>query len=67
VDLISEGVSGAIDDDLHAACLRAIGCSRDLARASIVGRTLQAGHEVFRSHLVRWSPPTPRQRVAAAA
>jgi len=67
VDLISEGVSGAIDDDLHAACLRAIGCSRDLARASIVRRTLQAGHEVFRSHLVRWSPPTPRPRVAAAA
>jgi hypothetical protein len=27
-------------------------CSREKARASILGRTLRAGHEVFRAHLV---------------
>jgi hypothetical protein len=27
-------------------------CSRERARASILGRTLRAGHEVFRAHLV---------------
>jgi glycosyltransferase involved in cell wall biosynthesis len=52
VDLVEEGVNGAIDDQLHRACLRALRCSRDRARASIVSRTLRAGHEVFRSHLV---------------
>lgn len=52
VDLVEEGVNGAIDDKLHRACLRALRCSRDRARASIVSRTLRAGHQVFRAHLV---------------
>jgi glycosyltransferase involved in cell wall biosynthesis len=52
VDLVDEGVNGAIDDQLMRACLRALRCSRDKARASILGRTLVAGHEVFRAHLV---------------
>ena len=52
IDLIKEGVNGAIDDNLHGACLRAIRCSGEKARASILGRTLRAGHELFRSHLV---------------
>ncbi|HEX4403293.1 MAG TPA: glycosyltransferase family 1 protein [Polyangia bacterium] len=52
IDLIKEGVNGAIDDDLAASCARAVGCSREAARASIVHRTLEAGHEVFRNHLV---------------
>ena len=56
VDLIVEGVNGAIDDDLHAACRRAIRCSRERARASIVRRTLRAGHDVFRAHLVPLRP-----------
>jgi glycosyltransferase involved in cell wall biosynthesis len=51
-DLIVEGVNGALDDDLLQACRRAIHCSHDRARASIVHRTLQAGHDVFRAHLV---------------
>jgi glycosyltransferase involved in cell wall biosynthesis len=51
-DLIEEGVSGAIDDDLMQACQRALRCSRERARASIVHRTLEAGHEFFRAHLV---------------
>lgn len=52
VDLIQEGVNGAIDDDLHAACRRAITCSPERARASIIRRTLRAGHDLFRAHLV---------------
>jgi len=52
VDLVKEGVSGAIDDDLLRSCQRAIACSGKLARASIVHRTLEAGHDVFRAHLV---------------
>jgi glycosyltransferase involved in cell wall biosynthesis len=52
VDLIQEGVNGAVDDDLLASCQRAILCSRERARASIVHRTLEAGHDVFRAHLV---------------
>jgi 1,2-diacylglycerol 3-alpha-glucosyltransferase/glucuronosyltransferase len=51
-DLIHGGVNGAVDDDLLAACRRAIRCSRERARASIVNRTLQAGYDVFRAHLV---------------
>jgi glycosyltransferase involved in cell wall biosynthesis len=59
IDLIEEGVNGAIDDDLFAACQRAVHGSRDKARASIVRRTLRAGHDVFREHLVPLRPQTP--------
>jgi glycosyltransferase involved in cell wall biosynthesis len=52
IDLVQEGVSGAVDDDLLASCRRAIGCSSELARATILRRTLRAGHDVFRAHLV---------------
>jgi glycosyltransferase involved in cell wall biosynthesis len=52
VDLIAEGANGAIDDQLLRACFRALRCSRDRARASVVSRTLEAGHELFRAHLV---------------
>ena len=59
VDIVQEGVNGAIDDDLLAACRRAVRCSRTDARASIVHRTLEAGHDVFRAHLVPLQPQTP--------
>ena len=59
VDLLVEGVNGAIDDDLHAACLRALTCSRERARASVVRRTLRAGHDLFRAHLVPLRPEIP--------
>ena len=58
IDLIQEGVNGAIDDDLLKSCQRAILCSRERARASIVHRTLEAGHDVFRAHLVPAVDPT---------
>ena len=56
VDLVQDGVNGAIGDDLLLACQRALRCSRDLARASILRRTLRAGHELFRRHLVEADP-----------
>ncbi|HEY4186943.1 MAG TPA: glycosyltransferase family 1 protein [Polyangia bacterium] len=59
VDLVTEGVNGAIGDDLGAACLRALRCGRDRARASVVRRTLRAGHDLFRAHLVPVSPDVP--------
>jgi glycosyltransferase involved in cell wall biosynthesis len=55
-DLIVEGVNGAIDTDLMGACLRALSCSREKTRASALGYTLHASHEVFRRHLVPLSP-----------
>jgi glycosyltransferase involved in cell wall biosynthesis len=58
-DLIEDGVNGAIDDDLLAACHRALHCSRERARASVVRRSLRAGHDVFRAHLVPLRPPAP--------
>jgi glycosyltransferase involved in cell wall biosynthesis len=59
VDLIDEGVNGAIDGELMRACLRALRCSRERARASILRRTLRAGHERFRTHLVPLQPDIP--------
>jgi glycosyltransferase involved in cell wall biosynthesis len=61
VDLVKEGVNGSIGDDLGLACARALHVSRETARASIVHRTLEAGHDVFRAHLVPLEgtvPPT---------
>src|ERR1022692_1505699 len=59
IDLIEEGVNGAIDDDLFEACQRALPVCREQSRASIVRRTLRTGHDVFRAHLVPWRPETP--------
>jgi glycosyltransferase involved in cell wall biosynthesis len=63
-DVIIEGTNGALDDDLVQACRRALPCSRERARASILHRTLHAGHDVFRAHLV---PLDPRASFACAA
>jgi len=75
IDLVEEGVNGAIDDQLMRACLRGLRCSREKARASVLGRTLAAGHEVFRAHLVplrpggaaRFSPAHPPVAPAGTA
>jgi glycosyltransferase involved in cell wall biosynthesis len=65
VDLIREGVTGAIDESLFEACQRAIGCSREHARASVNRYTLRASHAMFRDALVpaqRWLPAAfPRE------
>lgn len=52
LDLIEEGLNGALDADLHAACRRALPCSRDAARATALRYGWDACHETFRAHLV---------------
>jgi len=64
IDLIQEGVNGALDNDLMKACLRAVGCSHERSRSSIVGRTLRAGHELFRAHLVPIAPESQPPRTS---
>ncbi|MEO5769073.1 MAG: glycosyltransferase family 1 protein [Polyangia bacterium] len=67
VDLVQDGVNGAIDQQLLPACLRALACSRERARASILGRTLDAGHQVFRAHLVPLRSPLAFQEETSAS
>lgn len=52
IDLIRQGVNGAVGDDLHAACVQALSCSREQARASTRHFTYEACRDLFRSHLV---------------
>ncbi|MEY4581253.1 MAG: hypothetical protein RL701_5956 [Pseudomonadota bacterium] len=59
VDLVQEGSNGAIDDNLFAACQRALGCSREVARATSDRYTLRASHNLFNSHLVPVSRRLP--------
>jgi glycosyltransferase involved in cell wall biosynthesis len=58
-DLITEGVNGAIGDDLMGACARAIVCSGANARQSALPYTFQASHKQFRAHLVPMRPELP--------
>jgi glycosyltransferase involved in cell wall biosynthesis len=52
IDLIDEGDNGAIDDDLFAACQRAIRCAPERARLSSLAYTVRASHQMFVSNLV---------------
>ena len=61
VDLIDEGLNGAIDDNLFAACQRAISCDRERARQSSHRFTLRASHQTFVSHLVPMTHRLPAQ------
>ncbi|HEX6739474.1 MAG TPA: glycosyltransferase family 1 protein [Vicinamibacteria bacterium] len=56
-DIIVEGVNGSLGEDLHAACLRALGCSRQAARAAAERYSWQACHARFRAHLVPLAYP----------
>ena len=52
IDLIWDGRNGALSDDLHSACARALQCPKWAARKTALRYTWRASHEVFRSHLV---------------
>jgi len=58
-DLIADGSNGAIDEDLGAACARAIGLRRADARASALAYTFEYSHGRFRDHLVPMRPDVP--------
>ncbi len=66
-DLVKEGVNGALGDDLYAACLRALPCSREAARATALGYSWPASHARFRAHLVPLRGDAPRSPAAAAS
>lgn len=66
VDLVEDGVTGAIDDDLHAACFRALHCSREAARASVLPYTVQASHDIFATNLVPITKALPSTASAAS-
>ena len=59
IDLIEDGVNGAVSEDLHDACLRALRCDPRRARASTEGYTYRACHDIFRAHLVPLIPRLP--------
>jgi glycosyltransferase involved in cell wall biosynthesis len=52
LDLVEEGQTGALDEDLGAACRRALACPRTGARAAASRYAWTASHEVFCAHLV---------------
>jgi glycosyltransferase involved in cell wall biosynthesis len=64
-DLVEEGKNGAIGEDLRAACLRALNCSRQSARESALPYTVRACHDMFVSNLVPvhdgFAPLLPRR------
>jgi glycosyltransferase involved in cell wall biosynthesis len=66
IDLVEEGVNGAIDERLFEACQRALLCSRTSARASSDTYTLRASHQLFTSHLVPLSRRLPATSGAQA-
>jgi glycosyltransferase involved in cell wall biosynthesis len=63
VDLLTEGTNGAVDEDLRAACLRALKCGRLAARASVGDYTYRACHDIFLESLV----PIMQHRLMARA
>lgn len=58
IDLIEEGSTGSVSDDLRAACMAAVGCSRARARAraSALEYTYEASHTRFLQSLVPARP-----------
>lgn len=59
IDLIEEGVNGALSDHLREACLRAVKSSRKRARATAQRFSWKVSHELFQLHLVPLRPADP--------
>jgi glycosyltransferase involved in cell wall biosynthesis len=59
LDLVREGVSGALGDDLGSCCLRALRCSPEAARAAALRYDWRTCHALFRAHLVPLDPQAP--------
>ncbi|MGH8773352.1 MAG: glycosyltransferase, partial [Burkholderiales bacterium] len=52
-DVVSEGVTGALDEDLAAAISRALKLNRDAVRGYALSRSWQAATERFLGYLER--------------
>ena len=61
VDVVADGVSGALDADLDAAILRALAIPREAARAHALGFTWERTAQVFADYMV---PAWPGERTA---
>jgi glycosyltransferase involved in cell wall biosynthesis len=57
LDLIEDGVNGALGHDLAAACPRAIACPPGGPQATAFRYTWAASHAQFMAHLVEMDPP----------
>jgi glycosyltransferase involved in cell wall biosynthesis len=69
-DLIEDGVTGAVGDDLFESCLRAHAASRVAARASALRHSWSTSVSVFHAHLVtldQGRPFQPAYQSAAAS
>jgi glycosyltransferase involved in cell wall biosynthesis len=66
IDLIKEGCNGSIHDELRIACLRALRCEREVARASALPYTVSTCHEIFESNLVPLVHALPSSAGAAS-
>lgn len=66
IDLIEEGVNGSVSDDLSEACVRAIRCRPESARATALRYTYRACHDIFRAHLVPLVKRLPSSTTAPA-
>lgn len=66
VDLVQDGVNGALDERLEAACARALRCQPAVARASALRYSWPACHAIFRAQLepLRPVPATGSARLA---
>lgn len=70
VDLITDGVNGAVDESLAQACMRALRCRPEAARASVASYTYEACCDVFYDSLVPLrgtARPRDEQRPARVA
>jgi len=61
IDVVTQGVTGALDEDLHAATLAALKLDPQHCRAHALGHTWEAATRQFLSHLA------PRTMVQGAA
>lgn len=52
LDLVEEGVNGALDDNLAAACHRALKCEPENCISSARAFTLEESYRIFREHLM---------------
>jgi len=61
IDVIEQGVTGILDDDLRTAALQALKLNRETCREHALGRSWEKATEQFFNHLA------PFNRVSALA
>jgi hypothetical protein len=67
LDLVEDGVNGALGHDLHAACWRALACPPGGPRETAQRYTWAASHAQFFAHLVEMAPPAALTLPAVAS